>query len=249
METRRYSMIIMPVLLLLASCSSYNFTKDDIKGTYTQKEYKGIQLKFEEGNFVMKDVYTQEHLPPYDCCDTIAVGSWAIEDRGLLSVSSPEETSTFFMNMDVVEEQQLSSKDSIYFIINNPIEHSYEATGNKRDISYQLAITSNKSSFDSNVALKRYDSNTIAIPMVEGLKISQFELVVYIDCGIPLKNIETREVYTLPYDVQNPKVNMFKVDIPQLNYGYLSYRRLNNDYIKIINKNKLLWDGKEYLKQ
>lgn len=248
METRRYLMVIMPVLLLLASCASYDFTKDDIKGTYTQKEYKGIQLEFGESNFVMKDVYKQEHLPPYDCCDTIAVGSWEIEDRGLLSVSSPEESSTFFMNMDVVEEEA-SSKDTIYFSINNDIEEHYRATGNKRDVSYQLAITSNKSTFDSNIALKRYDSNTIAIPIVEGLKISQFELIIYIDCGIPLKNLETREVYTLPYDLRNPKANVFKVNIPQLDYGYLSYRRLNKDYIKIINKNKLLWDGKEYLKQ
>ena len=246
METKNY--IIVICFFFLASCASYNFTKDDIKGTYIQEEYKGIQLKFEESNFVLKDVYEQEHLPPYDCCDTIAIGSWKIDDRGLLSISSPEETSTFFTNMDVVEEQS-SYKDTIYFTIDNPIERHYETTGNKRDISYQLAITSNKSSFDNKIALKKYDSNIIAIPVVEGLKISQFELVVYVDCGIPLKNIETREVYTLPYDVQNSRVNMFKVDIPQLDYAYLSYRRLNNDYIKIINKNKLLWDGKEYSKQ
>lgn len=247
METRNY--IIIPVLLLLASCASYNFNKEDIEGTYVQQEYKGVELKFDKNTFVLKDVYTQEHLPPYDCCDTITLGDWTIDDRGLLVLSSPEEMNGFFVNMDVLEESK-TTKDSIYFIINNPIERFYKNTDRSvKDISYQLALTTNKSTFDSKIALKTFDSNRIAIPKPEGLKISQFEIVIYVDCKISLKNLETREVYTLPYQVQDLSTNVFKVEIPQLDYGYLSYRRLNRDYIKIINKNKLLWDGKEYLKK
>lgn len=247
METRRY--IIIPVLLLLASCASYNFSKEDIDGTYVQQEYKGIELKFDKNTFVLKDVYTQEHLPPYDCCDTIAIGNWIIEDRELLTLTSPEEMDSFFVNMNVMEETK-ATKDSIRFIINNPIESFYEKTErNVKDISYQLSLTTNKSVFDNKIAQKTFDSNVITIPRPEGLKIRQFEIVVYVDCKISLKNLETREVYTLPYEVQDLGSNIFDIDIPQLDYKYLSYRRLNKDYIKIVNKNKLLWDGKEYLKK
>ena len=247
METRNY--IIIPILLLLASCASYNFNKEDIEGTYIQQEYKGIELEFDKSTFVLKDVYTQEHLPPYDCCDTITLGNWTIDDRGLLSLSSPEGMSSFFVNMDVVEEKK-TTKDSIYLTVNNPIESFYKKTNSTvKDISYQLVFTTNKSTFDNKVALKTFNTNRVVIPRPEGLKISQLELVVYIDCKISLKNLETREVYTLPYEVQNVEANIFKIDIPKLDYKYLSYRRLNKDYIKIINKNKLLWDGKEYLKK
>jgi len=247
METRRY--IIIPVLLLLASCASYNFDKEDIEGIYVQQEYKGIELKFDKNTFVLKDVYTQEHLPPYDCCDTIALGNWAIEDRGLLTLTSPEGMDSFFVNMNVTEEIK-TTNDSIRFIIDNPIESFYKKTGrNFKDISYQLSLTTNKSVFDSKIAQKTFDSNIIIIPKPEGLKISQFEIAIYIDCKISLKNLETREVYTLPYQVQDLSSNVFNIDIPQLDYEYLSYRRLNKDYIKIVNKNKLLWDGKEYLKK
>lgn len=53
----------------------------------------------------------------------------------------------------------------------------------------------------------------------------------------------------LPYEVKNSNSNVFKINIPELSYGYLSYKRLNGDFVKIINRNKLLWDGKEYIRQ
>lgn len=245
MEIRRY--ILIPVLLLLASCASYNFSRESIEGTYVQQEYKGIELKFNKNSFVLKDVYTQEM--PYDCCDTITLGDWTIDDRGLITLTSPEEMANFFVNMDVMEENE-SPKDSIYFTINNPIENFYKNTGRiVKDISYQLALTTNKSAFDSKVALKTFDSNTITISKPEGLKINQIELTIYVDCKISLKNLETREVYTLPYQIKDVESNVFNIDIPQLDYKYLSYRRLDKDYIKIVKKNKLLWDGKEYIKK
>lgn len=247
METRYY--IIITVLLLLASCASYNFSKKDIEGTYVQQEYKGIELKFDENTFVLKDVYKQEHLPPYDCCDTITYGNWKINKEGYIELTTPKEISTSYLNVNVIEKE-VKSSDSLYIFIDNPIEKFSKNDNRKTSkLLYQLAISSNNNNFDNRIALKKFDKNQIAIAKEDNdLKINSIEIIVYVQSDISLSNLELREVYTMPYKVNNANSNFFNINIPNLNYGYLSYKRLENDYVKIINKQKLLWNNAEFVK-
>ncbi|CAA0176289.1 hypothetical protein [Tenacibaculum maritimum] len=248
--------IIAPYLLI--SCGTSNVVAQKIEGVYIQKEDKGIQLEINKNSFVLKDTYKQEHLPPYDCCDTIAYGKWEKDkELPLLTLSSSEELLNSNINdnstyayIDVKEEEKKTEKESIVFHITNPLENFYKKVDRKwKDIEYQLLISSNKSNYDNSIAVKRYSKNSIVIEKKENLNINEFEVVIYVSCKASVRNLEIREVYTMPYQVKNPKANVFKINIPQLDYGYLSYKRLNNDYVKIISKNKLLWDGKEYIRK
>jgi hypothetical protein len=135
------------------------------------------------------------------------------------------------------------SDNTITFVIDNPIEKHYKRYDEKyRELFYDIAITTS-----DDFIYETSDKNSIKI---EGSKkVLEFEITVYPKYNIPIRNISAKEVYTIPYKVKNPKTNVFKINIPQLDYGYLSYKRLNNDYVKIIDKNKLLWDGKEYIRK
>jgi len=242
--------IVFVLSLFLISCATYNILPQDLKGIYTQKENKRIELHLNDKTFVLKDNFEPTHLAIelYKCCDTITYGNWKIDNSNFLSISTPKELSTFYLNFEVDEKKDFS-KDSLYFLIENPIEKFNKKNNSKnRDISYQLIISSNKSKFDNTIVKKLFSTNYITIPIDENLSIESIELVVHIDCKASIRNVETKEIYTLPYEVYNSKTNIFKISIPKLNYGYISYKRLNNDYIKIVNKSTLLWNGKEYVK-
>ena len=39
------------------------------------------------------------------------------------------------------------------------------------------------------------------------------------------------------------------INLPQLGYDYINYLRLVDDYVKIEDKKRLIWNGKEYIKK
>jgi hypothetical protein len=236
--------LISIMLVTLNSCVSHKyFTNQELEGTYIQKDDKGIELQIGKTSFVLMNTYKQEHLPPFKCCDTIAYGGWKRDKKeSFLELNSPENLNTFYVGINVQEENILSN-NMITFIIDNPIEKHYKKYNEKyRELFYDITITT-----DDDLIYKTSDKNPIKIEKKR--KILEFEITIYPKYNIPIRNISAREVYTIPYQVKNPNANVFKIDVPQLDYGYLSYKRLNNDYVKIINKKKLLWDGKEYIKK
>lgn len=230
-------------LFVVNSCATYNLTVREMYGEYVQKENETIRLELNESSFVLKDVDKQEHLPTFKCCDTIAYGKWTIDKKAsLIEINSPETLNSSYVDVNVVEEQE-PSLDSISFVINNPIEKHYKKFGEKyREVFYSITLTTH-----DDFLIDTSDKNPLWVKKVNGL--NEFEITIYPKHDIPIRQISIREVYTIPYQIKNPNANVFIVDIPQLDYGYLSYRRLNRDYIKIINKNKLFWDGNEYLKE
>ncbi|QMU63059.1 MAG: hypothetical protein GKR88_01415 [Flavobacteriaceae bacterium] len=253
------SLFVVVLAIILNSCASkYDIiSKSEIKGEYEQKGDKGIKLFLKENSFVLIDTYKQEHLPPYNCCDTLAYGKWEIDKKlPLLILSTPEELGdasniydSYYLNMDVIEELKPQS-DSITIIINNPIENFYKQQSKRvGEIEYTVSISSNDINFDSSMLGKRYNSNLIVLSRKENVNIDKLEIEILVKSDISIKKLEARYVYTLPYDVKNGKSNVFKIDIPELSYGFLSYKRLDDDYVKILNKNKLLWDGKEYIRK
>ena len=242
-KTKLNFFALISIFFVVTSCATYGLVEKEVYGVYELKENKAIQLRLEKDSFVLIDTYKQKHLPSFKCCDTIAYGNWNMDKKSsLIELNSPEILNDSYVYMEVEEELQ-SSIDSISFVIDSPIEEHYRKFGEKyREVIYSVSLTTNEG-FEVHTS----DDNPLFIKRNDGLK--SFEITIYPKYDIPIRKISTREVYTIPYEIKNPEANVFKIKIPLLDYGYLSYLRLSTDYVKIINKNKLLWDGKEYIKK
>ncbi|MCH2491119.1 MAG: hypothetical protein MK211_13330 [Flavobacteriales bacterium] len=242
-NNNKYTAIVL--VLFLMSCASYNFTPQDIQGTYQQVENKRIELNLSERDFVLRDNFTPTHLDIelYKCCDTISYGKWKVDD-GFIELSSPDQLSTFYLSM-YVEEDVKPLGNSVEFIIENPIESYYDNHNETyREIYYLINATEiNGGSLNQKTDL----TNEISFEVSKG--ISSFEITIQPKYDIAIRNVARREVFTIPYTVKNPKANSFKISIPDLNYAFLTYQRFNKDYIKILSKDKLFWDNKEYTRK
>jgi hypothetical protein len=181
--------------------------------------------------------------------DTIAYGKWSVEPRGWLAVSSPPYLSKKLkMN---VEESTVGNLDTVYIKINSPVEDHYsEARLLPRSVAYGAAVLAHNDFLEqinltnpSNV-IKLY--NPHRLPIV-AIRIVAYPIPRYYDGYIdgPYNNgliaIET-ETYG-PKDLTSNHLNHFVIYIPSLTEEFLKFRRLNRDFIKIVNENELEWDG------
>ena len=233
-------------LLLIASCSSAQYSQKDMQGTYSQEGNKNIKLVFKNNKFAYTDAYTSD-LALYTCCDTITTGIWGIE-KGLLYLSTPQLSSSIIDAY--VTEKSTPGKDTLYFYLNNPIEDFYKTNNVKaRDILYKVSIDAVNSNYFERSLLQEYSSNLIKVYKPRDIKIDKFYILAYPNSNFGGRNIATRELRTFEYQVKNEKSNVFEINVPQFNYAYLSYIRLNKDFVRIISKNKLEWDGHFYTKE
>ena len=232
------------LLIFNISYSQNDTNKQSILGTYVQQDNSHIKLIFDTNSFVLIDKNTSiEHNDYFYHLDTISYGNWDIYEKGFITLSTPKKF-TEPLQMNVTEKNV--SGDSIYFRIENPIETFYKRTGNKRKISYELVLPHSYYDYLFEWPSK-YDTNIFALPK-KGLKLSNFAIIVYIDGNIRLEHLKMKSIFTYTYKVKNEESNYFEIQMPDLNLQFLSLRRLNHDYIKIINPRKLLWDGKFYNK-
>lgn len=241
----RYITFLLFAFSIFYSCAPKSFFSEDIKleGTFVQKDAKWIQLHFTDDNFVFINTIEPIRMTSEICCDTISYGKWKMDPRGLIVLNTPKKfENDFFMSMQVSEHRNYS-QDSLYFIINNPIEEFYKKNNWKeRNIVYKISPNS------SNI---RYTSNKISISKVNGLELKNFIISVLVDPEIiyRLPNISVVKIDTEFYELKNPTANVFEVYIPDVSFEFLSFKRLKDDYVKIINRNKLVWDGKEYIRK
>lgn len=248
MGTRKYYSVICLFACFVCSCSSSNFLSSDVVGTYFQTGKENMKLSFGEKSFLYIDTFDYDHLPPFACCDTLAFGFWEIDSqRGILSLSTPEFLNESIVHINVIEDEK-HSKDSLYFVIDNPIERHFEKYNQiHTEISYQLMLGSDNFDLDSKLSSKRFNTNFIVIPS-HGRLVNKISINIYPKTDFRGREINTREIYSINYEVNNENTNVFRISIPQLTYGYISYKRLHSDYLKIVSKNKLIWDGQEYVK-
>jgi len=241
----KYITLLLFAFTILFSCAPKSFFSEDIKleGTFVQKDAKWIQLLFTDDNFIFINNIEPIRMTSEICCDTISYGKWKMDSRGLIILNTPQKfENDFFMSMQVSEFRKYS-QDSLYFIINNPIEEFYKKNDWKeRNIVYKISPNS------SNI---RYTSNKISIPKVNGLELKDFTISVLVDPEITyrLSNLSVVKIDSEFYELRSSTANVFEVYIPDVSFEFLSLKRLKDDYVKIINSNKLLWDGKEYIRK
>lgn len=233
------------LVLLISSCATRNNTPsaEEIKGVFYQENFRNNKLIFNKGKFYFINS-SSKYTKTSKCCDTISFGSWEKASKDFLALSSPEEYDTFFLNIVVKEEVKESS--NTVFQINNPIEKHREKFQEKfQELNYSLLI--NTAGGDSHY--KKIDSNIIEFNNVGD--ITSFELVIEPKGVIKLNNIYAKEItaFPFPYKVISKNSNFFEINIPELTYQYVALKRLNKDFIQVLNNETLFWDGKKYIKE
>lgn len=232
--------------VLAYSCATAQVSRKDIDGVYVQKENKNTYIQFKGNRFAFVEDQSKYEMPLYQC-DTITYGEWKL-DRDLLYVSSEEFLSTFFVNAQV-NEKSTAQGDTLYFTIDNPIEAHYRKYKSRsRSIYYKISIDGVNTGALDQIFLKDFDTNRIKIYRPKGAILDKFEIKIYPKSNFGGRTL-IREVSTLEYTVKDKSSNFFEINIPELDYGYLSYVRLNKDIIRVINKNELEWDGHTYLRK
>jgi hypothetical protein len=245
------------VLFLIGSIvlSLVDIQAQNVTGTYVQDEMKNIKLHFSEDLFLFEDDFNYTHSAPYNCSDTLAFGYWELDDNQsfMKLYTNPIQYSSL-VNMEV-EETTCGSPDSIYLDIQNPIEEDFVKynKGNEqaRIIYYRINIETKDAKLDYEVNIQKYYSNEIAFKSPKNNVVKSIELTVYpknYDIGWR-SNMPPYFVYTLTYEPQNAKANLFKINMPELTRCYLCTLRLNGDFIKILNNYQLEWDGHIYTKE
>lgn len=232
------------ICISIFSCGVKPRNKNKIEGIYLNKGNPHLELSFKYGRFLLKDEYSQSKYTQ-DCCDTISYGYWQKEYGNFISLTSPEKFRSSYVDI-LVEEKIDSSVNDIKFIIKNGMEDYYDnARSSERYRKYELRINSD---YFSKLSEITYDSNIISIDK-ENLLVNEFEINILIDKKISLNNLGIEYIHAIPYKVKNNKSNLFIIKIPDLHLSFLSHRRLNQDYVKILNDSTLFWDGDFYLKK
>lgn len=241
--------LIVILIIFTNSCQSTRYLTKDFQGTYVQEHNTNLALVLDEQAFCYLIRQEQTHQPLFTCCDTISYGSWKLDKKyKLLELTTPENLNTSMVEM-IVDEKKESEKKELIFIITNPIEeHCKKNSPKAKELVYLLDISSSDMDFDLTVASKEFNNDTLSISIPSSLQLYKFELAIIPNFNFSGRNIGTRLVYSVNYEVQNSQSNIFNISIPDLTYLYLSCIRLNKDFVKIINKNKFYWDNNIYIR-
>lgn len=244
MNKLKYFCLLAP---FLCSCATAQFSSKDIQGIYVQKENSNIYLEFKGDAFAFVENQKKYEMPLYQC-DTITYGNWKL-DHNLIYVTSAEFLNTFFVNAQV-KEKNTAQVDTLYFTIDNPVEQhyrKYKYNSKSREIYYKISSDGVNTGFLDEIFAKDFDTNQIKVLKPKGAILDKFEIRIYPKANFGRTLI--REVSTLEYKIKDKSSNFFEINIPDLDYGYLSYVRLNKDLIRVMSKNELEWDGHTYSKK
>jgi hypothetical protein len=248
-HARKSFLYIFIIVSLFCGCVTFHYSSEDLIGTYAQIREDGanpfINLTINKTGFVLVDVmnYNKRGGGKYMCCDTIAYGSWKLDNKhGDLSFSTSQLSDTYID--DSVREETNANRDSVFFYINNPIE---KKMGKKHEyIFYKIDLYSIGSAFGEDLYEKQFNTNRIVAANPNHDHINEFSIQVYTTPDYFARNIAIDPVKTFYYKVKDRNTNSFRINIPDLTYGYITYLRLNERLIKIVNKNELIWDGIKY---
>ena len=234
------------------SCGTIHYSVGDMMGTYTQMEEDSlksyIDLTFNKTGFTLVDetdhVRPNLHSKPFFCCDTIAYGTWKLDNKhGVLSLSTPQLTDTYID--DNVQEGTNPNADFLYFSISNPIEKDM-AGGQHGNIFYTFDLYSTGGDLGDNLTGSEFNTNKIVINNPQHSVVQNFSINIYTKPDFYARYKSINPVKTFRYTVKNSLSNSFRIDIPKLTYGYFTYLRLKEHLIKIVDKDELIWDGVKY---
>lgn len=226
------------ILLVVHSCSSVSTLNiTDLNGFYYNDDEQLYLNIIKKDSFVLKYSNKKSHVQPNMCCEILSFGQVKV-DGNYLKLTSSELSSALNTNFDETEDINIDDR-MMEFTFNSPIsDYNY--------ITYDIGIFSG-----GNIFLKEIKTTEsfISIPKIDN--INQIIISIVPNADIPLSNYGIRKLDTFPFafDIENNKSNSFVFDFPELNFEFVNFKRLNNDYVKIKDRNTLVWDNLEYKRE
>jgi hypothetical protein len=236
----KIQLLIIGTFILISCGTSKTFTY----GEFEQVENSDNKLILKKDSFEFINTHKPFDLAVYPCCgDRMAFGTWTKDkDSDFLRLTSQYGQ---FSILDVNIEESSDESDSITFIIINPIEKHHDKFNEiVRDINYTIILET--SNFKLNdLQFKKFNQDIIRIKRPIGTLVKSIRIFIEpINTGG--RPINVYGIDTHKYEVKNENSNKFIIDIPDLSYEFISSIRLENDFVKIVNVNKLEWNGQFY---
>jgi hypothetical protein len=254
-------LLIVFYALLSTGCGPLHYTANDFDGEYVQTLQNGMKLgpvlDLANGNFILRDAHRYAEGVPYICCDTMAQGTWRFDNGHGLLVLNTNNSTTPVLDINV-KESASGNADSLYFYITSPIGRS---TGKRYEgIVYNLVLHSmqlsddpsapSSAKFDDFISGKLFDTNKVVIANPNHFSVRSFTLNISPTPFFRGSHVAVAILRTVTYNVDNYKSsNVFFVDVPGLVYSQITDLRLSDDFVKVISRNKLEWDGKYYIRK
>lgn len=236
------------MLIIICSCASFKIeNKKIILDAWYVVEVEQNKVIFKsDGTF---DFFT----PSYDLLSldsmTLSYGTWKIEDN-LIEISSNPK---LFDNQFKVEvkESFSGSKDSIYiYVENEELGGMYVNEVFKPYILYEAYIHFYDSYYKSKRGITSdvFSRKTKVYPE-ENFQIQKIELGIYPNIMSLPRNAEVEYAETISYKIKNNQNNTFHIRIVDFHYNHFSFKRYIGEYIKIIDEDTLIWDGKKCFRE
>ena len=234
---------------LFCSCKTSRMLPSPFEsGIFWNKE-DNTQLDLRvDHSFVYENLPNSGDLDLYTCCDTITYGTWKLRENNLLEFSTPESLNIPITRMEVKEHS--GATDSLEIMINSPLEDFYEyPPGNERDVVYRIIWYTNSTSFELAQVNKQYAQRHIKISIPQDVTVTGFGIEIIPASSFGGQQVGYRSWVTPAYQILEQASSTFVVELPDLSYNYLTYQRLEGDFIYVKSEQVLLWDGKEYLRK
>ena len=205
------------------------------------------KIVFKGNEFVFSVLRDQEHMSPYPCPDTIAFGTWELNKKlSFLKLQSPKHLVNHALFVEVTEKV-IPDVNTVTFEIYNDLEEHLEnnvfnenKNVNNREVEYMLSA-------GDLLSMQYLDTiNSITVERESYTKLDKIDLVVTLTDNFYGWYRDNQMYLTVPYEIENPQANHFTINIPDLTRCKVGSRLLNQDFVRVINKNKLEWDGVIY---
>jgi len=240
----------MGIVFCFTSCkttlSSTNKTIPLFSGVFLDP-YQNIEIRLAEtGTFSVLNGAREKGIAMIACCDTIAFGSWKMINESVIELNSTENYLRPILKTRIEESERVYN-DSIQFIFHSPIEtHLNRYPDHKRDFVYLFSLHTGNYNYDAHQFEIAHRKNPINLPFPRSLSIKQIHVEVIPTFEFDGQHLGARKFLSSFYEVQNSKANTFDIYFPELSYPFMTYLRLDQEYILRKNKNELVWDGVVY---
>ncbi|MEQ8575669.1 MAG: hypothetical protein RIB63_16495, partial [Fulvivirga sp.] len=148
--------------------------------------------------------------------------------------------------INVIEDK--FDSDSLILILSNPIEqHHSKFNEESRFLKYRIYLETTNYTFSHKLKLRTFETNVIRLKLPKETTVESIRIFIE-----PINNrgrpINTIGIETFEYQVLDQNSNKFIINIPELTFEFISVKRLDDDFVKVINKNKIEWDGNIYIR-
>ena len=242
------SFILLVFIFLFSifqSCKTLSI--QDIYGSYVGLKNQSKSFTFYKSSFNLRDtVLNHSFRINDDCCDTISYGSWELlANSNFISLVSSIDLGDPSLNKIKFNVSEFENKesDSLIIEIKNPLERdSFDADYDKI-LDYEVLVIKKSESF-----LFQEPKNNLVIFRNQEEPLKEIKCYIQTNNRFRGRNIGVR-IVELDYLVKSPKSNSFIINIPDLTYEYLTYLRFKREFVRVIDKNHLEWQGEIYVRK